>query len=34
MIDERISGESNFVDSILSEVGEKYEWCYKLKALA
>jgi REP-associated tyrosine transposase len=33
MSDERILGESEFVDSILSEAGEAYERRYELKAL-
>ena len=33
MCDERILGESEFVDSILSEAGEAYERRYELKAL-
>ena len=33
MSDERILGESDFVESILSEAGEAYERRYQLKAL-
>ena len=33
MSDERILGESDFVDSVLSEAGEAYDRRYKLKAL-